>query len=81
MSKVPKTLSNCLKRTETSVDLIVFYCVLCEVSAHKLIRFNLAITLILFVLASNNLSFNILFENKNQSKTIRVTCKMMVSHV
>jgi hypothetical protein len=38
MSKAPKKLSNDLKRTETSVDLIVFDCVLWEVSAYKLIR-------------------------------------------
>ena len=40
MSKAPNKLSNCLKRTETSVDLIVFDCVLCEVSAYKLICIN-----------------------------------------
>ena len=31
MSKAPKQLSNCLKREETSVVLIVFDYVLCEV--------------------------------------------------
>ena len=35
MSKAPKKLSNCLKRAETSVVLIVFDCVLCEVRAYK----------------------------------------------
>ena len=40
MSKAPKKLSNCLKRAETSVVLIVFYCVLCEVRAYKLISIN-----------------------------------------
>jgi hypothetical protein len=30
----------CLKRAETSVVLIVFDCVLCEVRAYKLIRIN-----------------------------------------
>ena len=34
--KSPKELSNCLKRAETSVVLIVFDCVLCEVRANKL---------------------------------------------
>jgi len=33
MSKSPKQLSNCLKRAETSVVLIVFDYVLCEVRA------------------------------------------------
>ena len=37
MSKAPKKLSNCLKRAETSVVLVVFDCVLCEVSAYKLL--------------------------------------------
>ena len=37
MSKAPKKLSNCLKRAETSVVLIVFDCVLCEICAYKLI--------------------------------------------
>ena len=32
MSKAPKKLSNCLKRAETRVVLIVFDCVLCEVA-------------------------------------------------
>jgi hypothetical protein len=40
MSKAPKKLSNCLKRTETSVVLIVFDCVLCEVRAYKRISIN-----------------------------------------
>ena len=40
ISKAPKQLSNCLKRAETSVVLIVFYCVLCEVRAYKLISIN-----------------------------------------
>jgi len=40
MSKAPKKLSNCLKRAETSVVLIVFDCVLCEVRAYKLISIN-----------------------------------------
>jgi hypothetical protein len=40
MSKAPKKLSNCLKRTERSVVLIVFECVLCEVRAYKLISIN-----------------------------------------
>ena len=35
MSKAPKQLSNCLKRAETSVVLIVFDCVLYEVCAYK----------------------------------------------
>ena len=35
--KAPKKLSNCLKRAETSVVLIVFDCVLGEVRAYKLI--------------------------------------------
>ena len=35
MSKATKKLSNCLKRTETSVVLIVFDCVLFEVRAYK----------------------------------------------
>ena len=37
ISKAPKKLSNCLKRAETSVVLIVFDCVLCEVLAYKFI--------------------------------------------
>ena len=37
MSKAPKTLSNCQKRAETSVVLIVFDCVLCQVRAYKLV--------------------------------------------
>ena len=40
MSKAPKQLSNCLRREETSVVLIVFDYVLCEVRAYKLIRIN-----------------------------------------
>ena len=36
MSKAPKKLSNCLKRAETSVVLIVYDGVLCEVRAYKL---------------------------------------------
>ena len=40
MSKAPKKLSNCLRRAETSVVLIVFDCVLCEVRAYKLISIN-----------------------------------------
>ena len=40
MSKALKKLSNCLKRAETSVVLIVFDCVLCEVRAYKLISIN-----------------------------------------
>jgi hypothetical protein len=35
VSIVPKKLSNCLKRAETSVVFIVFDCVLCEVRAYK----------------------------------------------
>jgi hypothetical protein len=35
--KSPKKLSNCLKRAETRVVLIVFDCVLCEVRSYKLI--------------------------------------------
>ena len=35
MSKAPKQLSNCLKREETSVVLIVFDYVLCEVRTYK----------------------------------------------
>ena len=37
ISKSPKKRSNCLKRAETSVVLIVFDCVLCEVRAYKFI--------------------------------------------
>ena len=40
MSKAPKKLSNCLKRAETIVVLIVFDCVLCKVRAYKLISIN-----------------------------------------
>jgi hypothetical protein len=40
MSKAPKQLSNCLKRADTSVVLIVFYYVLCEVHAYKIININ-----------------------------------------
>ena len=36
MSKAPKQLSNCLKRAETSVVLIVLDCVLCEISVYKI---------------------------------------------
>ena len=37
MSKAPKKLLNCLKRAETSLVLIIFDCVLCEVRAYKFI--------------------------------------------
>ena len=40
VSIAPKKLSNCLKRAETSVVLIVFDCVLCEVRAYKFISIN-----------------------------------------
>ena len=40
ISKAPKKLSNCLKRAETSVILIVFDCVFCEVRAYKFISIN-----------------------------------------
>ena len=40
MSKAPKKLSNCLKRAETSVVVIGFDCVLCEVRTNKLISIN-----------------------------------------
>ena len=40
MSKAPKQLSNCQKRAETSVVLIVLDYVLCEVSVYKLISIN-----------------------------------------
>ena len=40
MSKSPKKLSNCLKRAETSVVLIVFDCVPGEVRASNLISIN-----------------------------------------
>ena len=40
ISKAPKKLSNCLKRAETIVVLIVFDCVLCKVRAYKLISIN-----------------------------------------
>ena len=40
ISKDPKKLSHCLKRAETSVVLIVFDCVLCEVRAYKLISID-----------------------------------------
>ena len=46
MSKALKKLSNCLKRAETSVVLIVFDCVLCEVRAYKLISIKLFLFLI-----------------------------------
>ena len=36
MSKATKKLSNCLKRAETSVVLIVFDCVLFEVRAYSI---------------------------------------------
>ena len=38
ISKAPKKLSNCLKRAETSVVLIVFDCVLCEIRAYKVYK-------------------------------------------
>ena len=38
MSKAPKQLSNCLKRAETSVVLIVFDWVLLEVRGYKLYK-------------------------------------------
>ena len=37
ISKAPTKLSNCLKRAETSVILIVLDCDLCEVRAYKFI--------------------------------------------
>ena len=37
VSIAPKKLSNCLKRAETSLVLIMFDCVLCEVHAYKFI--------------------------------------------
>jgi hypothetical protein len=37
VSIAPKKLSNCLKRAETSLVLIIFDCVLCEVRAYKFI--------------------------------------------
>ena len=40
VSIAPKKLSNCLKRAETSVVLIVFDCGLCEVRAYKFISIN-----------------------------------------
>jgi protein gp37 len=40
MSKAPKQLSNFLKREETSVVLIIFDYVLCEVRAYKFISIN-----------------------------------------
>ena len=40
VSIAPKKLSNCLKRAKTSVVLIVFDCVLCEVRAYKFISIN-----------------------------------------
>ena len=40
MSKAPKQLSNCLKRAESHVVLIVFDGVLCEVRAYKLISLS-----------------------------------------
>ena len=40
MSKAPQQLSNCPKREETSLLLIVFDYVLCEVRAYKLISIN-----------------------------------------
>ena len=42
MSKAPKKLSNCLKRTETIVVFIVFDCVLCEVSTMLLLFLTVA---------------------------------------
>ena len=44
ISKAPKKLSNCLKRAETSVVLIVFDCVLFEVRAYKFIMLLLFLT-------------------------------------
>ena len=43
MSKAQKQLSNCLKREETNVVLIVFEYVLCEVCAYKLISIHAVI--------------------------------------
>jgi hypothetical protein len=40
MSKAQKKLSNCLKRAETSVVLIDFDCILCEVRTYKFISIN-----------------------------------------
>ena len=40
MSKALKKLSNCLKRAETSVVLIVFDCVLGEIRVYNLISIN-----------------------------------------
>ena len=40
MTKAPKQLSNFLKREETSVVLIIFDYVLCEVRAYKFISIN-----------------------------------------
>ena len=37
VSIAPKKLSNCLKKAETRVVLIIFDCVLCEVRAYKFI--------------------------------------------
>ena len=45
ISKAPKKLSNCLKRAETSVVLIVFDCVLYEVRAYKFISLILLLFL------------------------------------
>ena len=44
ISKAPNKLSNCLKRAETSVVLIVFDCVLCEIRAYKFISILNAVT-------------------------------------
>ena len=44
ISKAPKKLSNCLKRAETSVVLIVFDCVLLEVRVYKFIMLLLFLT-------------------------------------
>ena len=40
----PQRNSNCLKRAETSVVLIVFDCVLCEIRAYKFISILNAVT-------------------------------------
>ena len=44
ISKAPMKLSNCLKRAETSVVLIVFDCVLLEVRVYKFIMLLLFLT-------------------------------------
>ena len=43
MSKAPMKLSNCLKRAETSVVLVVFDCVFFEVRAYKLLLLFLTV--------------------------------------